>query len=271
LFFWNPKMSVVQFSNDGIIDLISLLRILEFWLFLGVLRFTVPLSFVHMRVRRCWQGLALVGGSRWWTTFPPPLPSSVCFLVFSKWQVLCPKCRCIWGDDDDALPPNGDIHHVEERGGGFVVKRNKTGRPLSSCTGRLPARHTRPVCALAIFSIRTTLRRCADGGATMIVNIPRVGTQECVLWARVDRETTWTRNSPDFLVSLSPAGCRKVLSWRWRARRGDGDWRWRRWRRERRGKTGANAKHIQTGIYSVERFIARVGYDSSGLQTLYVR
>jgi hypothetical protein len=151
LFFGNPKMSVVQFSNDGIIDLISLLRILEFWLFLGVLRFTVPLSFVHMRVRRCWQGLALVGGSRWWTTFPPPLPSSVCFLVFSKWQVLCPKCRCIWGDDDDALPPNGDIHHVEEGGGGLSWKETKQeGHSLHAravCPPAIPA-----LCARSLYS-----------------------------------------------------------------------------------------------------------------------
>lgn len=157
MFFGNPKMSVVQFSNDGIIDLISLLRILEFWLFLGVLRFTVPLSFVHMRVRRCWQGLALVGGSRWWTTFPPPPPVLCmfsCVFQVTGFMSEMPVHMGRW-----RRRPAAQRRHTSRGGGGggFVVKRNKTGRPLSSCTGRLPARHTRPVCALAIFSIRTTL------------------------------------------------------------------------------------------------------------------
>jgi hypothetical protein len=157
LFFGNPKMSVVQFSNDGIIDLISLLRILEFWLFLGVLRFTVPLSFVHMRVRRCWQGLALVGGSRWWTTFPPPSRPLYVFLCFPSDRFYVRNAGAYGAMTTTPCRPTATYITWRRGGGGFVVKRNKTGRPLSSCTGRLPARHTRPVCALAIFSIRTTL------------------------------------------------------------------------------------------------------------------
>jgi hypothetical protein len=150
LFFGNPKMSVVQFSNDGIIDLISLLRILEFWLFLGVLRFTVPLIFVHMRVWRCWQGLALVGGSRWWTTFPPPPPVLCmfsCVFQVTGFMSEMPVHMGRW-----RRRPAAQRRHTSRGGeGGGVCREKKQNRKATLFMHGPSARPPYPPCVRARY------------------------------------------------------------------------------------------------------------------------